>query len=253
MAREGTLSGAKGTSPHPYCRAPARRAPVNGPSLRVVVVSDIWLLREGVALTVATGDRLEIAGTSDAIDAPALVAAQHPDMVLLDAGTVGGREMLRQLKELAPGVRVVVFAIANGEPDVLRWAEAGASGYVGRDGTVEDLVAAAEGAMKGEVFCSPTLTGLLFARVAQLAEVTVAGQTGSILTPREQEVMVLVEQGMPNKEIARRLGIGHATVKNHIHHILEKMNARGRGEAAARLRHLTDTAQHPAPGAKQHP
>ncbi len=218
---------------------PGKRLPggaPNGQCRRVVVVSDIRLLREGVALVLARCEGLHVAGSADAAGAPALVAAQRPDAVLLDAGVAGGLKLPLLLRDVLPGLRVVAFAIADGDGDVVAWAEAGASGCVGRDGSADDLASAVDGALRGEVFCSARLAGLLFARVAELSGRAAPAAEMVGLTPREREIVSLVDQGLANKEIARRLGIGHATVKNHVHRILEKMHARGRGEAAARLR-----------------
>lgn len=234
----------------PQDRAALQGSLGNGPRPRTLVISDIRLLREGLMLAIRQNGRLEVVAAAETAEALATAVSQRPDVVLLDAGATGGREMPRLLKDLIPGVPVVVFAIADGDPDILGWAEAGTSGYVGRDGTIDDVVGAVEGAMRGEVFCSPRLTGLLFARVAQLADGPVSADNTAKLTPRERDVMALVGQGLPNKEIARHLGIGHATVKNHVHHILEKMHAGGRGEAAARIRHGGAAAPGTAAAAK---
>jgi two-component system nitrate/nitrite response regulator NarL len=212
---------------------------------RVIVCSDIRLLREGITFAVAQDRPMNVIGAVQPEDAAATVAAQSPDVVLLDAGVAGGRGMPRLLKKFSPDLRVVVFALADAEPDIVGWAEAGVDGYIGRDGTVDDLTAAVEGALRGEAFCPPRLAGLLFARVARLSEVAASDAGTGALTPREQEIMALVDHGLPNKEIARRLGIGHATVKNHVHRILEKMQVRGRGEAAARRRHVGQSSPPP--------
>jgi DNA-binding NarL/FixJ family response regulator len=238
-------------------RPPRDRAASRGTSKesrpRVVVCSDIRLLREGITLAVTQDGPLDVVGTAEPEDSPAMVAAQRPDVVLLDAGVAGGHGLPRLLKEVSPDLRVVVFALADDDVDIVVWAEAGVSGYVGRDGTVSDLTAAVEGAMRGEAFCSPKLAGLLFARVAQLSAGTVTAEGAGGLTRREQEIMSLVEKGLSNKEIARQLAIGHATVKNHVHRILEKMQARGRGEAAARMRRAEQTAPDPTGGAGRKP
>jgi len=220
-----------------------------GPRRRVVICSDTRLLREGIALAVREGGPLDVVEAVDPKDCPAMVAAQRPDVVLLDANVADGRQLPRLLKEVSPDLRVVVFALGDGEADIVGWAEAGVDGYVARDGAMSDLTAAVEGAIRGEAFCSPKLVGLLFARVAELSEDAARGQVARLLTPREQEIMDLLEQGLANKEIARQLQIGHATVKNHVHRILAKMQARGRGEAVARMRRSGQTTpdQLPAP------
>lgn len=231
----------------------ALRGTWNGLRPRVVVCSDTRLLREGITLALSQDGPMDVVGAVEPENAPAIVAAQRPDVVLLDAGVPGGRGLPRLLKKVSPDLRIVVFAIADGEVDVVAWAEAGVDGYVGRDGTMGDLTAAVEGALCGEAFCSPKLVGLLFARVAQLSEEAVPDAGAGVLTPREQEILALVDHGLPNKEIARRLGIEPATVKNHVHRILEKTQLRG--EAATRRRRVrkassdpnSSTGQRPAP------
>ena len=206
------------------------------PRTRVFLMSDIRLLRDGVVLDLSRCESLEVIGAADGAEGPARVAADRPDVVLLDAGIGGGLAAPRRLRQLVPDLRIIVFAIAPGETDIVAWAEAGTDGYVAREASSTDLVAAIEGALRGEVFCSSRLTGLLLARVAELSGRRLAYETSDVLTRRERSVMHLLEHGLSNKEIARRLGIGPATVKNHVHRILGKLQARGRGEAVARLR-----------------
>jgi two-component system, NarL family, nitrate/nitrite response regulator NarL len=119
---------------------------------------------------------------------------------------------------------------------VIACAEAGISAFVAREGTAEDLVAAVHQAMRGELVCSPRVTALLFDRVAALSAERTTSIPTDALTEREKEIIPLVEQGLSNKEIARQLRVGAATVKNHVHNILEKLQVRRRGEVAARLR-----------------
>src|SRR5262249_26135221 len=115
-------------------------------------------------------------------------------------------------------------------------AEAGIHGYVTRDGSVNDVVVAIQSAVRGEVACSPRVAALLFQRVATLSEATHGVQARPMLTRRELEIAGLITEGLSNKEIARSLRISSATVKNHVHNVLEKLQIRRRGEAAARLR-----------------
>ena len=104
------------------------------------------------------------------------------------------------------------------------------------DASVDDLVDAIRKALRGEVICSARVTGLLFQRVAALSEATQAPSNMRPLTRRECEIAKLVNKGMSNKEIARSLRIASATVKNHVHNILEKLQVSRRGAAAAILR-----------------
>jgi DNA-binding NarL/FixJ family response regulator len=203
---------------------------------RIFVISDIRLLRDGIVLDLSRCESLEVIGAADGTEGLARVAAESPTVVLLDAGVAGGLAVPRRLRQLVPELRIVVFAVAPGETDIVAWAEAGTNGYVAREASSTDLIVAIEGALRGEIFCSARLTGLLLARVAELSGRRGPCESADVLTPRERSVMDLLEHGLSNKEIARRLGIGPATVKNHVHRILGKLQARGRGEAVARLR-----------------
>lgn len=179
---------------------------------------------------------VDVVGAAEAADAPAEIAALCPDVTLLDAGLAHGLSLPRLLKRLVPGIRTLAMALPD-DASILAWAEAGSAGYVGREGSTTDLVAAIHLSVSGELACPPRLAALLFNRVGELAPRPVPGaSSATLLTPREREVMALVEQGLPNKVIAQRLSIEHATVKNHVHHVLEKLQAHGRGAAVARLR-----------------
>ena len=129
-------------------------------------------------------------------------------------------------------LRTVAFAVADVEADVLACAEAGISGYVAEDGSAEDLVAAVLRAVNGELVCPPRIAALLFARVAALSDRTFRAPAEP-LTPREREIADLVASGLPNKSIACELSLAPATIKNHVHNILQKLSLQRRGELAA--------------------
>jgi DNA-binding NarL/FixJ family response regulator len=227
--------------------------PKNRRSPRVVVCSDTRLVHEGISLALNQESGFDVVGQVQPEAAPAMVATLRPDVLLLDAGVVGGRELSHLLKAASPELRIVVFALSEREPDIMEWAEAGVSGYVGRDGSIGDLAAGIQGATRGEAFCSPRIAGLLLARVGRLSADATPDQATGSLTRREQEIMALVEQGLANKEIARQLGIGYATVKNHVHRILEKTHSHNRGAASARMRRTDPATPEPAPDTKPRP
>jgi two-component system nitrate/nitrite response regulator NarL len=106
------------------------------------------------------------------------------------------------------------------------------TGYVGQDGSAEDLVAAVLRALRGEVLCSPQIAAFLFNRIATLSSGRSTAPADAPLTPREREIAALVACNLPNKEIARRLCLGPATIKNHVHNILQKLDIHRRGEIA---------------------
>lgn len=207
---------------------------------RVVIISSIRLYRDGLAEVLSQQDGITVAGT---IGYPPAgldgLAELGPDVVLVDLGTPEGLAILRQVVQWNPRVRVVALGLPETESNVIACAEAGAAGYVPREATLEDLVVAIRAAERGEIRCSPEVAAGLFRRLARWARSDPAGAShlpATRLTRRECEVVGLIEQGLSNKEIAARLGIELATVKNHVHNLLEKLRVHRRGEAAARLR-----------------
>jgi len=160
-----------------------------------------------------------------------------PDVVLMDMATPDGHATVRDIRRLAPGVPVVALGIAGLEGDVLPWVEAGVAGYVTREASLEELVAVVESAARGELQCSPGIAGSLLRRVAELAADRGPGPSATRLTTREWEIVRLIEQDLSNKQIASRLGIEVATVKNHVHNLFEKLNVHRRTEAARLFSH----------------
>jgi len=203
---------------------------------RIFILSNVRLYREGVALMLSRTGAVAIVGAGAPPDAVARIAELRPDVVVLDASSENGLSLARQVRDLASGSKIVAFALSGVDQDVIACAEAGISAFVTRDGSPEDLVDAVHQAMRGEFVCSPRLTGLLLGRVATLSAQHAPASAAGALTQREREVGLLVEQGLSNKEIARRLHVGTATIKNHVHNILEKLRVRRRGEVAALMR-----------------
>jgi DNA-binding NarL/FixJ family response regulator len=156
--------------------------------------------------------------------------------LLLDVTMPGAFDVCRQLNSQGSRIKIIAVAVNEVDKELIKCAEAGIDGYVTRDGTVDDVVVAIQHAVRGEVACSPRVAALLFQHVATLSEATRNAQVGPMLTRREREIATLIAEGLSNKEIARLLRISSATVKNHVHNVLEKLQIRRRGEAAARLR-----------------
>jgi two-component system, NarL family, nitrate/nitrite response regulator NarL len=203
---------------------------------RVFIVSDVRLCREGLALSLASRQSVGVVGSASAAEALQRVALVQPDVVVLGAEVDPALDLPRRLRERAPGVKTIAIAASDAEQDLLAWAEAGASAYAGPDCSADDLVDIVHQVLRGELVCPPRLTALLFGRIAALSAGQVRESAGAALTQREREIVPLLEEGLSNKEIARRLTIGSATVKNHVHNILEKLQVSRRGEISARLR-----------------
>jgi DNA-binding NarL/FixJ family response regulator len=186
-------------------------------------------------LSLAQQPSVIVAGAADLSTAPAQIIELAPDVLLLDAGAPAALEAASPCRQALPRLKVVAIAVADVEQDVFACARAGVSGFVSRNGSIQDLVQAIHCAMRNEVACSPRTAALLMSRIAALDAPHSAGTHNAALTRREHEIVSLVSAGLSNKEIARQLHIQNATVKNHIHSILGKLQARRRGEIAARM------------------
>lgn len=205
--------------------------------IRVLMVAHIRLYREGLADMLREEPRIEVVGTASGADeALAALREQEPDVVLLDMAIPDNVWLVRALVAAVPGTKVVALAVPEVEREVLACAEAGVAGYVTREGSIEDVVAAVESVARGEMLCSPRMAATLLQRVATLALERSPQSIEARLTRREIEILDLIDQGLSNKEIARRLTIELSTVKNHVHNVLEKLNVSRRAEAAARVR-----------------
>jgi DNA-binding NarL/FixJ family response regulator len=203
---------------------------------RVLIASDVRLYREGLATILAGLGQLSIVAAVAGSDLThACLAHFGADVVLLDIALPGCLGLPAALRTEVP-VKFIAFAVSDADHAVLACAEAGFAGYVGTHGCAEDLILTIEGALRGEVLCPPKIAGALFRRLAALANSHPPDPSISGLTRRELEILELVDRGHSNKEIARRLRIGPATVKNHVHNILEKLHVHRRAEAAAAIR-----------------
>jgi two-component system nitrate/nitrite response regulator NarL len=152
------------------------------------------------------------------------------------------RDTARALRQLLPEIQIMALAVPEAEGFVVDCFEAGICGYVPREGSLEELLDRLTLAVNGKAQCSGRVTAALIRRLAARASDDGQGEPAVRppipLTAREAEVVSLIEDGLSNKQIARRLFIEVPTVKNHVHSILEKLGARSRGEAAARARRL---------------
>jgi DNA-binding NarL/FixJ family response regulator len=207
------------------------------PQSRIIIISDARLYREGLALSLAGVDRVVVVGVADNVaSALACIEDKNPDAVLLDFAMPDALSLPEAIVAAEMPVKVVAFSVAETEDEICKCAEAGIAGYVGRNGSRDDLIAAVENAIRGEVLCPPRVAATLFRRLAAHVQTTKQRPPDAALTSREQDIIALIDRGLSNKEIARQLKISLPTVKNHVHNILEKLQVRRRGAAAARLR-----------------
>jgi DNA-binding NarL/FixJ family response regulator len=203
--------------------------------VRVFVVADVRVYRELLAEALAREDGFEVDGSAPGDIAGMAIGMAEPGVVLVDTASVPGPAGVRALAAAAPEAKIVAVGIPDDEAAVLALAEAGVAGYVTVEQPLDELVAAVEAAANDELQCSPRVAAALAKRVAALAGGP-RRNADQRLTRREREIAALIADGLLNKQIARRLSIEQATVKNHVHNILAKLGASRRDEVAALLR-----------------
>jgi two-component system nitrate/nitrite response regulator NarL len=203
--------------------------------VRVFVASDVRVYREGVSRLISTQDSLELAGAAATAESPSrLRGGAAADVVLVDATQRVDLMVAREISSAAGEGSVVALVAPNQEDDLLAWAGAGVSGLLSWDASPHELVEILRRAARGETPCSPDVADGLVRR-ARGKPGRASGFKAS-LTEREAQIAQLVADGLSNKAIASQLSIELATVKNHVHSVLEKLRVHSRGEAAAKLR-----------------
>jgi len=204
--------------------------------LRLLLVTDMGLFREGLAQMLGAHESIaSVHAASSEAEAVVLAGETQPHVCVVDAALLNAG-IVRGLVAQASATRVVAFGVADEWEAVLACARAGAAGFVTRTSKIAELVEAVHRAQRGELICSPGMASRMFEQVRTLLAGEAAPADPPTLTIRELEIAELLERGLSNKEIARRLFIEQATVKNHVHNILAKLQVTRRGEAAARLR-----------------
>ncbi len=203
--------------------------------IRVAIVYDQTLIREGLAALLTLAPDLEIVGqAADGQAAIALVAATAPDVILMDVRMPGmnGIAATREIRRQFPCARVIVLTTFDDDEYIFDSLQAGAAGYLLKNADPDYLAAAIRAAHAGDAILDPTITPKVIQRALNpgLTDAPLADK----LTPREQEILRWLSDGATNTEIAARLCLAEGTVKNHISHILAKLGARDRNDAVRR-------------------
>jgi DNA-binding NarL/FixJ family response regulator len=200
--------------------------------IRIVVVDDQTLVREGLALLLEMTPGLVVVGTAaGALQVLDLVAAQSPDVVLMDVRMPGmnGVAATREIRARFPHTRVIVLTTFDDDEYVFESLRAGASGYLLKNADPDHLAAAIRAVHAGDSILDPAVAARVIRRATHADAEPVPTER---LTPREREVLRLMAHGATNAEIAARLCLVEGTVKNHVSHILSKLGARDRADAA---------------------
>lgn len=210
-------------------------APGNGrtPITTLIAVS-VRMYREGLAATLGAQAHLRIQATAGTLlETQAAVRSFQPDVVIVDVSLDDALQLMRLVRAENSRSRILAFAVREDITTILHYASAGADGFVTANGSVADLIEAIERAAAGELLCSPRIAAQLLRRASQQTTQSAAGADAATLTRREHQVFCLLRRGQSNKEIAISLNIREATVKNHVHHVLGKLQVATRGQAAA--------------------
>lgn len=203
-------------------------------SLRVVIADDQALVRTGFRMILTAEGIDVVAEAVDGSDAVAAVRRTMPDVVLMDIRMpeLDGLEATRRILEFENPPRVIILTTFDIDQYVYAALSAGASGFLLKDVTPEQLVAAVRLVQSGDALLAPTITRRLVERFAgRTTSADVLHRELASLTPRELEVLELMARGLSNAELAQRFQLSSATVKTHVARILSKLQLRDRAQA----------------------
>ncbi|MCP5101100.1 MAG: response regulator transcription factor [Chloroflexi bacterium] len=213
--------------------------------IRVLLVDDQSLFREGLNTLLSIHDDIEVVGeAANGKEALEKVAQLNPDIVLMDVRMpiLDGVAATRKLQTQSPDVRVIMLTTFDDDEYVFEGLRAGAVGYLLKDVPSQKLVEAIQTAAKGDTFLQPSVAAKVVAEFTRMAGKTAVSPSPSPLVEplsnRELEILKLVATGASNREIANTLFIAEGTVKNHVTNILGKLEVRDRTQAALKARDL---------------
>lgn len=212
-------------------------------TIKILVVDDQALFREGLRTLLSVYDDFEVVGeAANGEEALRLAIQLRPDVILMDLRmpVLDGVRATNLLKESLPTCKVIILTTFDDDELVFDGLRAGAIGYLLKDVSSNKLVEAIRSASRGEYFLLPAITAKViaeFSKIPRSAPNRVPEMVDA-LSPRELEILLLVASGDSNKEIAEKLVISEGTVKNHLSSILSKLNARDRLQAVIRAREL---------------
>ncbi|MEO0366806.1 MAG: response regulator transcription factor [Pseudomonadota bacterium] len=202
-------------------------------ALKVALIDDQMLVRQGIAGLLALSDAVEvIAQADDGADAVSLIETHQPDVVLMDMRMprMNGADAIRALNDAGHTVPVIILTTFDDHEQVLEGIRAGAKGYLLKDVSLDDLVAAIESVARGETMIQPALTQTLLKGLGERGTSDTDAPVEA-LSPRETEVIRLMAGGYSNKEISQALSKSEGTIKNQVSNILSKLGVRDRTRA----------------------
>ena len=217
----------------PHQAAPQDLVSGAGP-IRVVIVDDNELFLGGLGMLLNLEDDIEVVGHAvDGGAAALLVASKVPDVVLMDVRMPkrSGIEACQTIKDQAPNSRIIMLTASDEEADLYDAVKNGASGYLLKDSSIDEVADAVRLVTKGDALISPRMATKLLDEFKQVARADRPEVPTPRLTPRELDVLRLVAQGLNSREIGSQLFITENTVKNHVRNTLEKLQLHSRLDA----------------------
>jgi two-component system NarL family response regulator len=202
--------------------------------IRVLLVDDHQVVRRGLRTFLEVQGDIEVVGEAgDGVSAVELVAATAPDVVLLDVRMPkrSGLQACIRIKELVPSTKIVMLTVSDEEGDLYEAVKNGASGYLLKDSSIDEVAQAIRVVAEGQSLISPSMAAKLIDEFKEMSRSERDQVPTPRLTERELEVLRLVAKGLNNREAAKELYISENTVKNHVRNILEKLQLHSRMEA----------------------
>lgn len=204
-------------------------------SIKILVVDDHGIVREGLKMVLGLEVDFQVVGeASTGREAVTEATRLEPDVVLMDVLMTEGNgiDACRQIKSFLPDTKVLMLTSHDAAQAVEAAVLAGASGYLLKNGGRDDLLRGIRAVAQGESLLSPSVTAQVLGRFADLTRQE-KERENDILSDREKQVLVLVAQGMTNRQIAAELVLSENTVRNHLSHILDKLDFSRRSQVAA--------------------
>jgi DNA-binding NarL/FixJ family response regulator len=199
---------------------------------RVMVVDDHPLWRDAVERDLTEAGFVVVAVAADGREALARFPAARPDVVLLDLQIPApdGVQVTAEMVQHDASVRVLILSASGEHTDVLAAVKAGATGYLVKSASREELLSAVRRVAEGDAVFTPGLAGLVLGEFQRMSDTPTAGPSDEQLTQRETEVLKMVAKGMSYRQIAERLVLSHRTVQNHVQNTLRKLQMHNRVE-----------------------
>ena len=209
--------------------------------VRIAIIDDHPLFRDGVAATLAADKTLEVVGQGATAEQAIQISQDIlPDVLLLDISIPGGGiEAMREIARLCPYVKVVMLTASENEKHVSDALEAGARGYILKGVGAQELIRTVHAVNQGDSYVTPQLAARLLTMMKSSQATPAAGNDLPALTRREEQILDSVAVGKTNKEIARILNISEKTVKHYMTNIMHKLQVRNRVEAALIVKRKT--------------